>query len=140
MDTSAVQDTITVQDKKVPFLWEGANVYFLLTDRFNNGNKENDVNFERTNPTGKLRGFMGGDLEGITQKIEEGYFKDLGVNAIWFTPVVEQIHGDTDEETGIPMDTMVIGPRTGPSLILILGQKKILKIWLKQHTLMESGY
>ncbi|PIE99711.1 MAG: alpha-amlyase [Maribacter sp.] len=84
----------------IPFVWEGANVYFLLTDRFNNGNTTNDVNFERTNETGKLRGFMGGDLEGITQKIEEGYFSDLGINAIWFTPVVEQIHGDTDESTG----------------------------------------
>ena len=84
----------------IPFVWEGANIYFVLTDRFYNGNKDNDVNFERTNETGPLRGFMGGDLEGITQKIEEGYFTDLGINAIWFTPVVEQIHGDTDESTG----------------------------------------
>lgn len=83
-----------------PFFWEGANIYFLLTDRFNNGNTNNDVNFERSNETGVLRGFMGGDLEGITQKIEEGYFTDLGINAVWFTPVVEQIHGDTDESTG----------------------------------------
>ena len=43
---------------------------------------------------------MGGDLIGLKNKIEEGYFTDLGVNAIWFTPVVEQIHGDTDETTG----------------------------------------
>ena len=71
----------------VPFVWEGANIYFLLTDRFNNGNPDNDVNFERTNETGELRGFMGGDLEGITQKIEEGYFTDLGINAIWMTPI-----------------------------------------------------
>jgi len=43
---------------------------------------------------------MGGDLQGVTQKIEEGYFDALGVNAIWFTPVVEQIHGSVDESTG----------------------------------------
>ncbi|MBU2946050.1 alpha-amylase family glycosyl hydrolase [Zobellia uliginosa] len=86
--------------KDIPFAWEGANIYFLLTDRFNNGNKENDLNFERTEPTGPLRSFMGGDIQGITQKIEEGYFSDLGINAIWFTPVVEQIHGSTDEGTG----------------------------------------
>lgn len=43
---------------------------------------------------------MGGDIAGITQKIKEGYFNALGVNAIWFTPVVEQIHGATDESTG----------------------------------------
>ncbi|MGB5554355.1 MAG: alpha-amylase family glycosyl hydrolase [Flavobacteriaceae bacterium] len=81
-----------------PFYWEGANVYFLLTDRFNNGNPENDINFGRTDSTGVLRGFMGGDIEGITQKIEAGYFSDLGVNAIWLTPVVEQIHG-VDKES-----------------------------------------
>jgi alpha-amylase len=86
--------------KEVPFVWEAANVYFLLTDRFNNGNPENDVNFGRTEETGVLRGFMGGDLQGITKKIEEGYFTDLGINAIWFTPVVEQVHGATDEGTG----------------------------------------
>ena len=83
-----------------PFFWENATIYFLLTDRFNNGNPTNDVNFNRTNETAVLRGFMGGDIQGITQKINEGYFSDLGVNAIWFTPIVEQIHGDTDEGTG----------------------------------------
>lgn len=90
----------TTAGPDVPFLWEGANVYFLLTDRFANGNPDNDLNFDRTNPTGPLRGFMGGDLAGITQKIETGYFDRLGVNALWFTPVVEQIHGSTDEGTG----------------------------------------
>lgn len=84
-----------------PFVWEGANLYFLLTDRFNNGDTSNDVNFDRSKETGKLRGFEGGDLKGITQKVKEGYFSDLGINAIWMTPIVEQIHGGTDEGTGI---------------------------------------
>lgn len=90
----------TIAKTNAPFLWENATIYFLLTDRFNNGNKENDINFERKEETAPLRGFMGGDIQGITQKIEEGYFSDLGINAIWFTPVVEQIHGSTDEGTG----------------------------------------
>ena len=84
-----------------PFVWEGANLYFLLTDRFNNGDRSNDVNFDRTKKTGKLRGFEGGDIKGITQKVKEGYFTDLGINAIWMTPIVEQIHGGTDEGTGV---------------------------------------
>ncbi len=92
--------TTETPEKQIPFVWDGANIYFLLTDRFNNGNPANDINFNRNNPTGKLRGFMGGDIEGIIQKIEEGYFTNLGINAIWFTPVVEQIHGDTNEGTG----------------------------------------
>ena len=96
--TQVVEKEAPIKD--VPFVWEGANIYFLLTDRFNNGNPNNDVNFDRTEETAVLRGFEGGDIQGITQKIEEGYFTDLGINAIWFTPVVEQIHGATDEGTG----------------------------------------
>ncbi|GEP51588.1 hypothetical protein FNO01nite_22600 [Flavobacterium noncentrifugens] len=86
---------------KTPFVWEGASVYFLLTDRFNNGDKSNDVNFGRNKKTGKLRGFEGGDIIGISKKIDEGYFDKLGINAIWFTPIVEQIHGGVDEGTGL---------------------------------------
>jgi alpha-amylase len=96
---SNATSTATAKES-APFLWENANVYFLLTDRFANGDPKNDVNFERTNPTGPLRGFMGGDLKGITEKITSGYFDALGVTALWFTPVVEQIHGSTDEGTG----------------------------------------
>ncbi len=88
------------QKKETPFVWEGANMYFLLTDRFNNGDTANDVNFDRTKETAVLRGFEGGDIRGIIKKIEEGYFDDLGINAIWFTPVVEQIHDATNEGTG----------------------------------------
>ncbi|MCB1584586.1 MAG: hypothetical protein KDI92_16130, partial [Xanthomonadales bacterium] len=87
--------------EQAPFVWEAANLYFLLTDRFNNGDTSNDVNFDRTRVTGKLRGFKGGDIKGITQKVKEGYFSDLGINAIWMTPIVEQIHGGTDEGTGV---------------------------------------
>lgn len=83
-----------------PFVWENATVYFLLTDRFNNANPANDGAYGRKKDAAILRGFMGGDLAGITAKIKEGYFRDLGVNAIWITPPVEQIHAATDEGTG----------------------------------------
>ncbi|WP_430927760.1 alpha-amylase family glycosyl hydrolase [Polaribacter marinivivus] len=91
----------TEVEAKKEFVWEAANVYFLLTDRFNNGDSTNDLNFYRTRETGVLRGFEGGDIKGITQKVKEGYFTDLGINAIWMTPIVEQIHGGTDEGTGV---------------------------------------
>ena len=83
-----------------PFVWEGANVYFLLTDRFKNGDITNDINFDRKEKAAVLRGFEGGDLRGIIQKIDDNYFSDLGINAIWMTPIVEQIHGATNEGTG----------------------------------------
>ena len=85
---------------KTPFVWENANVYFLLIDRFNNGDKTNDQNYNRNKPTGKLRGFEGGDIRGVIQKLDEGYFEKLGITAIWMTPVVEQIHDGVDEGTG----------------------------------------
>jgi alpha-amylase len=82
------------------FSWNNATVYFLLTDRFHNGDKSNDFAYGRKADAARLRGFMGGDLAGITAKIKAGYFTDLGVDAIWITPPVEQIHAGTDEGTG----------------------------------------
>jgi alpha-amylase len=87
--------------RNVPFYWRNATVYFLLTDRFYNGNPDNDLNFGRNQAAAKLRGFEGGDIKGITLKINEGYFDRLGITAIWLTPIVEQIHGGSDEGTGV---------------------------------------
>lgn len=94
------EEKIEIKPQEVPFYWNAATIYFLLTDRFNNGDKTNDLNFKRTEDTGLLRGFEGGDIRGITQKIKENYFTNLGVNAIWLTPIVEQIHDATNEGSG----------------------------------------
>ncbi|NMH27152.1 alpha-amylase family glycosyl hydrolase [Flavobacterium silvaticum] len=101
MSTATIAQTkAQPKPEKSAFIWEGANLYFLLTDRFNNGNLSNDVHFDRNKPTGKLRGFEGGDIKGITAKIHEGYFDKLGINAIWLSPIVEQIHDGVDEGSG----------------------------------------
>ena len=83
-----------------PFAWDNATVYFLMTDRFNNGDPANDAAYGRKDDAAPLRGYMGGDLAGVTAKIKAGYFRDLGVDALWITPPVEQIHAGTDEGTG----------------------------------------
>lgn len=83
-----------------PFSWDNASIYFLLTDRFNNGKRANDHAYGRQDDGAPLRGYMGGDFAGITAKIRAGYFNELGVDAIWITPPVEQIHGATDEGSG----------------------------------------
>jgi len=83
-----------------PFLWENATVYFLVTDRFANGDKGNDLAYGRKADAAPLRGFMGGDFKGLTAKIKSGYFDDMGVDVIWTTPPIEQIHAGTDEGTG----------------------------------------
>ncbi len=80
--------------------WNSATVYFLLTDRFQNGDPGNDHALGRAQDGAVLRSFEGGDLQGVLRKVEEGYFDSLGVNAIWLTPFVEQIQGSVDEGTG----------------------------------------
>lgn len=93
--------------EKQRFSWDDATVYFVLTDRFKNGDPSNDHSYGRglqadgktpvegldtaTNPGT----FHGGDLKGLTEKVEDGYFTDLGVNAIWITAPYEQTHGYT---------------------------------------------
>jgi alpha-amylase len=86
--------------QQAPFTWENATIYFMLTDRFNNGDKTNDSKYSAEEAPASLRGFMGGDIRGITQKINAGYFDSLGVNVIWMTPLVENIIGSVDEGTG----------------------------------------
>jgi alpha-amylase len=80
--------------------WNGATVYFLLTDRFHNGDPSNDGALGRRRDGAVLRSFEGGDLAGVRRRLEEGWFDSLGVSAIWLTPFVEQIHGSVDEGTG----------------------------------------
>ncbi len=77
------------------FSWDNATVYFLLIDRFKNGDTSNDNAYGRMKTVaGDSRAtFHGGDFAGITQKINDGYFTDLGVNAIWLTAPYEQLHG-----------------------------------------------
>ena len=47
--TSKKQEITSTEPAHVaPFVWENANIYFLLTDRFNNGDTSNDLNFDRS--------------------------------------------------------------------------------------------
>ena len=75
--------------------WDNASVYFVITDRFYNGNESNDTSYgrEKGDPTVKLDcgKFYGGDIAGLTAKLD--YLKNLGINAIWLTAPYEQIHG-----------------------------------------------
>ena len=71
--------------------WRNATVYFLMTDRFANGEPANDTAYGRVADGDPLRSFSGGDLRGVIQKLDDGYFRDLGVTAIWTTPVIQQV-------------------------------------------------
>ncbi|MFR9720111.1 alpha-amylase [Aeromonas diversa] len=80
------------QAAKAPFSWDQASVYFLLTDRFHNGDPGNDHSFGRQKDgKDEVATWHGGDFKGLTEKLD--YIKSLGMNAIWITPMVEQVHG-----------------------------------------------
>lgn len=87
----------TVRPEEPKFDWSKATVYFVITDRFCNGDTTNDVNYGRKVDYGSERlnaaTFHGGDFKGMLQKAKEGYFRDLGVDVLWMTDVYEQIHG-----------------------------------------------
>lgn len=63
-------------------------LYFMMVDRFNNGDRTNDnpVKDERVLPQAN---YKGGDLAGIQQKIDEGYFQNMGFNALWISPIFQ---------------------------------------------------
>jgi alpha-amylase len=126
------ETNVKPKTEKPPFVWEGANLYFLMTDRFYNGDKSNDVNLNRNKKTGKLRGFEGGDIKGIIQKLDEGYFTKLGINVIWFTPVVEQIHDGVDEGTGMSYGFHGYWARDWTALDPNFGTKKDLSELVKK--------
>ncbi len=63
-------------------------LYSLMIDRFMNGNTANDKPLNRPDVLPKVD-YQGGDLKGITQKIEEGFFQDLGITTIWISPITQ---------------------------------------------------
>ncbi|WP_207634108.1 carbohydrate binding domain-containing protein [Halalkalibacter urbisdiaboli] len=67
-----------------------------MTDRFEDGDPSNNQSYGRVQEDAhghNIGTFHGGDLKGLTNKLHEGYFTDLGINAIWITAPYEQIHG-----------------------------------------------
>jgi glycosidase len=79
-----------------PFTWDNANIYFVLTDRFYNGDQSNDHSYGRPQRDAwdtNIGTFHGGDIKGLIEKLEEGYFTALGTNAIWISAPWEQMHG-----------------------------------------------
>lgn len=74
------------------FSYHNANIYFVMVDRFNNGDTSNDQSYSRQKDHQQEVGtFHGGDLKGVISKLD--YIKSLGTDAIWLSPIVEQVHG-----------------------------------------------
>ena len=63
-------------------------LYSLMIDRFHNGNKANDWKMNSPEVL-DIVDYQGGDIAGITQKIKDGFFTELGVNTIWISPITQ---------------------------------------------------
>ena len=63
-------------------------LYSLMIDRFNNGTTENDWKINSLEVLDKVD-YQGGDIVGIEQKIEDGFFEDLGITTIWISPITQ---------------------------------------------------
>jgi hypothetical protein len=74
-DTSASPESMMGQ----VFRWEGKTVYYIVTDRFQNGDRRNDSGIDPADP----ERFHGGDWQGVIDKMD--YLKDLGVDCIWLS-------------------------------------------------------
>lgn len=90
--TVDVEITDRVKENKKDFDWDEAVVYFMMTDRFFDGNESNNTasgadTYGKNNPGL----YHGGDFAGVTAKLD--YLQDLGVNTIWLTPIVENVKG-----------------------------------------------
>lgn len=89
--TVDVEITDRVKKNENDFDWDEAVVYFMMTDRFFDGNKSNNT-ASGADTYGDNPGlYHGGDFAGVTAKLD--YLRDLGVNTIWITPIVENVKG-----------------------------------------------
>jgi glycosidase len=89
---SNIQTTRIIDGKPVdnnsPPGWHDAIIYSLMIDRFNNGDLSNDNPITHDSLFAPAN-YNGGDLQGLINKINEGYFNQLGINTFWISPIVD---------------------------------------------------
>lgn len=92
----AVEITVKARTGNSPldFDWDEARIYFLLTDRFYNGDPSNDdpSHIPGSYDPAQPEAYHGGDIRGIIEKLD--YLDELGINTIWITPIVDNIDFD----------------------------------------------
>ncbi len=68
--------------------WHTARMYFIMVDRFANGDPKNDEPVQDSTIHPKAN-YQGGDLQGIQNTLGQGYFKKLAINSIWVSPIIQ---------------------------------------------------
>ncbi|GEN54450.1 alpha-amylase family glycosyl hydrolase [Halobacillus faecis] len=90
-----------------------AVIYQVFVDRFRDGSTENNTSVDpEQSYDEQLKGWMGGDLQGVLEKID--YIEDLGVNTLWISPIYEGPYSHGYH----PTDFMNIDPRFGSNQLM----------------------
>nr|BAN63122.1 alpha-amylase [Bacillus sp. AAH-31] len=102
-----------VEEFKSPDWAKDAVIYHIFVDRFKDGDPSNNEPVDESLPYAeRLKGWMGGDLEGVKQKLD--YLEELGVNVIWLSPVFEGPYSHGYH----PTDFKQVDPRFGDKELL----------------------
>ena len=82
--------------------WEDRIIYFVLLDRFENGNPGNDKSYgnPECNDPDDAHAYQGGDLVGLRQRIAA--IEKLGANALWITPLYQGVPIKVGRNSGFP--------------------------------------
>ena len=86
--------------------WNQDIIYFALTDRFFDGDPENNVPagsdpalYDKTQT--EIKKYHGGDLRGLEIALKSGYFKALGITALWISPPVRNVWRSGQDSGGV---------------------------------------
>lgn len=79
----AAETLATAAARRTVRSWQDDVIYFALLDRFQDGDRSNDRNVDRSNPTA----YHGGDLQGLIDKLD--YLQDLGITTLWVSPILD---------------------------------------------------
>lgn len=101
----------TIVGAKEAASWEQERMYFIMVDRFVDGNPDNNAQVDKDDP----KAFHGGDIRGVIEKLD--YIESLGFTSVWLTPVFETCRTAITD----------IGLKTFITSIPNLGRKKICK-------------
>ena len=104
-----------------PFSWRDALIYMVMTDRYVNGDGTNDP--QKSDGAVISADWEGGDLVGLANQIRSGYFDELGVRALWLSPVNTGTGGLYPASDGVhmvsgfhgywPIEPRTVDPRLG---------------------------
>ncbi|MCT1796019.1 type I pullulanase [Helcococcus kunzii] len=94
--TTLKLDTLASSDTKDTIAWDEEIIYFLLTDRFFDGDStNNDPAKNGSYDPSAIDAYHGGDFQGIIDKVD--YLKQLGITTVWITPIVDNIENNLNQ-------------------------------------------